>query len=119
MWSTYVRACDGIKDFAIYDLKGKGATDMWLAGVPLEQIQALCGHEFITTTVIYVISYLNSGNTAPILTWRRMLISARLRRTLGSSKGFSTSTCGMLMPNHASQLTRMKPRAGGRERWAA
>jgi hypothetical protein len=28
MWGTYVRACDGIKDFGIYDLKGKGATDM-------------------------------------------------------------------------------------------
>lgn len=54
MWGTYVRACDGIKDFAIYDLKGKGATDMWLAGVPLEQVQALCGHESITTTEIYV-----------------------------------------------------------------
>ncbi|MDM8356156.1 hypothetical protein [Pandoraea communis] len=25
----------GIADFALYDLKGKGATDMWLAGVPL------------------------------------------------------------------------------------
>jgi integrase len=54
MWGTYVRACDGIKDFGIYDLKGKGATDMWLTGVPLEQIQALCGHESITTTEIYV-----------------------------------------------------------------
>lgn len=28
MWGTYVCACDGIKDFGIYDLKGKGATDM-------------------------------------------------------------------------------------------
>ena len=37
-----------------YDLKGKGATDMWLAGTPLEQIQVLCGHESITTTEIYV-----------------------------------------------------------------
>ena len=54
MWGTYVRDCPGIEDFAIYDLKGKGATDMWLAGVPLEQIQALCGHESITTTEIYV-----------------------------------------------------------------
>lgn len=54
MWGTYVRARDGIKDFAIYDLKGKGATDMWLAGVPLEQVQALCGHESITTIEIYV-----------------------------------------------------------------
>lgn len=40
--------------FGFYDLKAKGATDMWLAGVPLEQIQVLCGHESVTTTEIYV-----------------------------------------------------------------
>ena len=40
--------------FGFYDLKGKGATDMWLNGVPLEQIQALCGHESIKTTEVYV-----------------------------------------------------------------
>ena len=40
--------------FGFYDLKGKGATDMWLHGVPLEHIQALCGHESIKTTEIYV-----------------------------------------------------------------
>lgn len=40
--------------FGFYDLKGKGATDMWLHGVPLEQIQALCGHESIKTTEVYV-----------------------------------------------------------------
>ena len=36
------------------DLKGKGATDMWRAGVPIEQIQHLCGHEDKSTTEIYV-----------------------------------------------------------------
>lgn len=40
--------------WGFYDLKGKGATDMWLAGRPLEVIQVLCGHESITTTEIYV-----------------------------------------------------------------
>ena len=40
--------------FGFYDLKGKGATDMWLSGIPLEQIQALCGHESLKTTEIYV-----------------------------------------------------------------
>jgi len=40
--------------FGFYDIKGKGATDMWLSGVPLEQIQVLCGHESVTTTEIYV-----------------------------------------------------------------
>lgn len=44
----------GMKRFGFYDLKGKGATDMWLRGVPLEQIQVLCGHESIKTTEIYV-----------------------------------------------------------------
>lgn len=45
----------GIKEsFGPYDLKGKGATDMWLSGVPLEKIQVLCGHESVTTTEIYV-----------------------------------------------------------------
>ena len=40
--------------WGFYDMKGKGATDMWLAGIPLEQIQALCGHDSVTTTERYV-----------------------------------------------------------------
>ncbi|WP_172965887.1 tyrosine-type recombinase/integrase [Achromobacter xylosoxidans] len=40
--------------FGFYDLKGKGATDMWLANVPLTEIQVLCGHESVRTTEIYV-----------------------------------------------------------------
>ena len=40
--------------FGFYDLKGKGATDMWRAGVPLTLIQVLCGHESVRTTEIYV-----------------------------------------------------------------
>jgi integrase len=44
----------GVASFGYYDLKGKGATDMWLAGVPLEKIQVLCGHGSITTTERYV-----------------------------------------------------------------
>lgn len=43
-----------IKPFGFRDLKGKGATDMWLNGVPIELIQLLCGHEDKTTTEIYV-----------------------------------------------------------------
>lgn len=43
-----------IKSFGYRDLKGKGATDMWLSGVPIEEIQHLCGHEDKTTTEIYV-----------------------------------------------------------------
>ena len=43
-----------ILPFGFRDLKGKGATDMWLAGVPIEEIQMLCGHEDKATTEIYV-----------------------------------------------------------------
>ena len=37
-----------------YDMKGKGATDMWQSGVPLGLVQVLCGHDSITTTEKYV-----------------------------------------------------------------
>lgn len=40
--------------FGFRDLKGKGATDMWLAGEPIERIQLLCGHASKTTTEIYI-----------------------------------------------------------------
>lgn len=36
------------------DCKGKGATDMWRDGVPIERIQQLCGHKTKQTTEIYV-----------------------------------------------------------------
>ena len=40
--------------FGFRDLKGKGATDMWLAGEPIERIQLLCGHSKASTTEIYI-----------------------------------------------------------------
>lgn len=40
--------------FGFRDLKGKGATDMWLAGTPIERIQLLCGHSKASTTEIYI-----------------------------------------------------------------
>ena len=36
--------------FGFRDLKGKDATDMWVSGVPIEQIQLLCGHADKSTT---------------------------------------------------------------------
>lgn len=48
------RGLPAMQSFGFRDLKGKGATDMWLSGVPIEQIQHLCGHEDKTTTEIYV-----------------------------------------------------------------
>lgn len=40
--------------FGLRDLKGKGATDMWLAGEPIERIQLLCGHADKGTTERYI-----------------------------------------------------------------
>lgn len=40
--------------FGLRDLKGKGATDMWRAGVPIEEIQQLCGHADKATTERYI-----------------------------------------------------------------
>lgn len=51
------RAAKGLermKAFGFRDLKGKGATDMWLNGTPIEQIQLLCGHADKTTTEKYI-----------------------------------------------------------------
>jgi integrase len=45
---------DAFPSFGFRDLKGKGATDMWLAGEPIEKIQLLCGHEDKTTTEVYI-----------------------------------------------------------------
>jgi site-specific recombinase XerD len=36
------------------DVRAKGATDMYLAGVSLEQIQMLMGHRSVQTAEIYV-----------------------------------------------------------------
>ncbi len=43
-----------VQSFGFRDLKGKGATDMWLAGVPIERIQQLCGHATKNTTEKYI-----------------------------------------------------------------
>lgn len=42
------------KPFGIYDIKGKGATDMYRAGIPIERIQQLLGHTSVRTTEIYL-----------------------------------------------------------------
>ena len=44
----------GVTAFGFRDLKGKGATDMWLAGEPIERIQLLCGHADKGTTEVYI-----------------------------------------------------------------
>ena len=52
--SRKARGQEKIASFGFRDLKGKGATDMWLAGVPIEQIQLLCGHKHKSTTEVYI-----------------------------------------------------------------
>ena len=44
----------GVASFGFRDLKGKGATDMWLTGEAIETIQQLCGHADKATTEIYI-----------------------------------------------------------------
>jgi integrase len=58
------RGAPPMASFGFRDLKGKGATDMWRDGVPIEQIQQLCGHEDKTTTEIYVKARWNETVTA-------------------------------------------------------
>lgn len=50
------RCCNlaGVSTFGLMDLRAKGATDMYLRGVPLEMIQQLMGHASVTTTEIYI-----------------------------------------------------------------
>jgi integrase len=43
----------GVKTFGLMDVRAKGATDMYLRGVPLERIQRLMGHKSVQTTEIY------------------------------------------------------------------
>ena len=53
MYRRHVAAA-GLVDFGIYDLKGKGATDMYNGGTPLATICALCAHASERTTEIYI-----------------------------------------------------------------
>ena len=53
MFRRYVKKV-GLADFGLYNIKGKGATDMYRAGVPLALVQHLLGHDSVTTTEIYI-----------------------------------------------------------------
>lgn len=54
--SMFRRAVEaaGLSDYGPYDNKAKGATDMYEAGVAIETICVLCGHESVKTTEIYI-----------------------------------------------------------------
>lgn len=47
-------ATANVSDFGIRDLRAKGATDMYRAGVDLRLIQRLLGHRSVRTTEIYI-----------------------------------------------------------------
>lgn len=53
MLRRYVKKC-GLTDFGARDLRAKAATDLYLAGEPLERIQQLLGHDSVTTTERYI-----------------------------------------------------------------
>lgn len=54
--------------FGFRDLKGKGATDMWLSGTPIEVIQALCGHADKATTEKYIKARYRESITPNLIT---------------------------------------------------
>jgi integrase len=43
-----------VADFGLRDLRAKGATDLYRAGVDIRQIQALLGHRSVRTTEVYL-----------------------------------------------------------------
>lgn len=53
MLRRYVKKAN-VVGFGFYDMKAKGATDMYHAGISLSEIQFLCGHANQKTTEIYV-----------------------------------------------------------------
>ena len=66
-----VPALKDMPSFGFRDLKGKGATDMWLAGVEIERIQHLCGHKTKTTTEKYIKARWSETATPNTLVIRR------------------------------------------------
>lgn len=65
MASMLRRACKkaDVKSFGLMDVRAKGATDMYLRGVPLETIQLLMAHKSVTTTEIYIKKLLSTIST--------------------------------------------------------
>jgi integrase len=55
MFRRYCAAGKGnVTDFGLRDLRAKGATDMYRAGIPIRTIQKLLGHKSVQTTEIYL-----------------------------------------------------------------
>ena len=54
MLRRYIKQTECPYTWGFMDLRGKGASDMLDAGVPIEQISELMGHASVTTTEIYI-----------------------------------------------------------------
>lgn len=81
------------ESFSMYDIKGKGATDMWLNKVPLSEIQQLCGHESVTTTEVYV-----------KCRWRGTISPNSTPLFLSNTRAIPKQTCGSHGPTVAKIL---------------
>lgn len=52
---SYSAKCKvGVQAFGLMDLRAKGATDMYLRGVPVGQIRMLMCHASVKTTEVYI-----------------------------------------------------------------
>ena len=52
--ATRKELIEAVADFGLRDLRAKGATEMYRAGVDIRHIQKLLGHKSVTTTEIYL-----------------------------------------------------------------
>jgi integrase len=69
-----------VADFGLRDLRAKGATDLYRAGVDVRQIQALLGHRSVRTTEIYLKSLvpeLARPNNRPVIAEVKHPVSER------------------------------------------
>ena len=73
MFRRHVKS-SGVKNYALYDHKAKGATDMHADGVPLETICNLCGHESVKTTEIYI----KQHSRAPVKANSRVIKASKI-----------------------------------------
>jgi integrase len=55
----------GVPTFGLMDVRAKGATDMYLAGIPKETIQRLMRHKSVETTEIYIKRMLERVSIVP------------------------------------------------------
>ena len=80
----------GVESFGPYDIKGKGATDMWLAGVPITVIPVLCGHASAQTTECYALKVARRASRSRTQRHSKMEDIRQLPKILDSAYFLST-----------------------------